>query len=631
MAQYELSLYDYWRIVKRRKFILFFTFTSVMLSTWIFTSMQTLVFQSVSTVKVEPSLIVPGIATEAAGWDVLTAINTEVKIIKSAVVAERTAHMLKLINEKTTPAKKQEILESIQSKIDAERTPDTNLIRITCISSDPEETARLANATAEVYIEKGVEDRSRRARELREFIQKQMVDAEVKLKDSEDKVKKFSENNNTKGIGNSLTMKLLDLQTKRTDLLKNYTAHHPDVVMIDRQIESMEDQLKQLPKEELEYARLIRDLRLNEELYTMLAKRYKEAQISEADRDQSAFIVTPAMAPTAPIKPNKFANYSIGVLIGIFMGFIFALLIEHLDTSIGTIEDVETYMQIPVIGIIPRVETEFHKKYGIGFSLGQESTDAELRAKLIVYHSSKSPFVESYHTLRTNIKFAKEESFTSGSTMLFTSAGVMEGKTLTSINFALAAAQTGIKTMYVEMDLRRPSIHKVFGIKRVPGFTDCVLGKKHLNEVIRGTTDFLLGELALEKLLKTPGLENLKILPCGTIPPNPVDVLNSPYVSTMIEELKKQFDLIIFDCPPVLLFADTMVVSKYADTCVLVYRVGRIPRGALKRTKDQLINAKAKVVGIVLNDIKSTDMEPRYGYYYAYKYYSKDEKTSKVK
>src|SRR3989339_1086967 len=404
-TQYELSLYDYWRIIKRRKFIIFFTFTAVVISTWIFTNMQVQVFQAVAVVKVEPTLIVPGIVTEAAGWDILTAINTEVKIIKSTIVAERTANKLFLISEKTTPAKKQAIIEAIQSKVDAEKISDSNLIKITCTSSDPKETAKFANATAEVYIEKGVEDRNRRSRELREFIEKQMDEASVKLKDSEDKVKRFSEQKRITGVGSSLSAKMADLQGKRNDLLKNYTQQHPDVVAMDRQIEIVQEQLQQLPREELDYARLSRELKLNDELYTMLAKRYKEAQISEADRDQSAFIVTPAAEPVVPIKPNRATNFSIGALIGFFMGFIFALVIEHLDTSIGTIEDVENYLQIPVLGIIPHIDSISEKRYGFGFGFtGRDSSIADLRSKLIVYHSNKSPFVEAYHTLRTNIK-----------------------------------------------------------------------------------------------------------------------------------------------------------------------------------------------------------------------------------
>ncbi|MEW6040656.1 MAG: polysaccharide biosynthesis tyrosine autokinase, partial [Elusimicrobiota bacterium] len=631
MAQYELSLYDYWRIIKRRKFVIFFSFTAVMISTWIFTNMQVQIYQSSVTVKIEPSLIIPGVATEALGWDILTAINTEVKIIKSTLVAERAARKLKLIKDITPESEKNSITSKIQSAISAERVGDTNLVRITATSSLPEETAQFANATAEVYIEKGIEDRSRRARELREFVEKQMADAEGNLKKAEDKLRKFVEDTGATGVGGHLAMKLVELQGRQSEMLKKYTDKHPDVVQVKRQIETVEEQMKHLPKEELEHARLSRDVKLNDELYTLLAKRHKEAQISEADRVQSAFIVTPAFIPSTPIKPSRTTNFTIGALLGIFIGFVFALVLEHLDVSIGTIEEVETFLSLPVVGVIPRIERHKRKNVFEDLSflktIGVPSlkTDVnDLRSKLIVYHSVKSPFVESYHTLRTNIKFAREDHFQPGlpgTVLMFTSTGVGEGKTLTAVNFAMAAAQTGMRTLFVELDLRRPAIHKIFGINRIPGFTECIMGKRRLNEITRGTTDFLLGKLELGRLLSTPGLENIKIVNCGTIPPNPVDVLNSPYLSTIIDEMRRHYELIIFDTPPVLLFADALIISKYIDSVILIYRVGRIARGALKRAKEQLVSAKAKILGIVLNDIRAAEMEPRYGYYYdAYKY-----------
>ncbi len=631
MAQYELSLYDYWRIIKRRKFVIFFTFSVVMIFTWIFTNLQKKVYQAEAVVKVEPSLIIPGVSTESLGWDIFTALNTEVKIIKSAIVAERTAKKLGLITDNMSEEQKESIIGSIQTKVDAERIGDTNLIRIICTSDNPEETSKLANTTAEVYIEKGIEDRSRRARELREFIEKQMIDAEQKLKMSEEKLKRFTEQTGATGMGGYLAVRLVELQTEKADLLKRYTKEHPKVIEIDRQMKIIEEQMKTLPKEELEHARLTREVKLNEELYTLLAKRYKEAQISEADRVVTAHIVTPAVVPTVPIRPSKMKNLSIATIIGFFLGFVFALITEHIDTSIGTIEEVETYLQSPVIGIIPHIESEKEgviKTFRAGFRLLRRTENIEdIRSKLIVYHSAKSPFVEAYHTLRTNIKFAKEESIASGSKILFTSTGVGEGKTLTCVNFALAAAQVGIKTLYIELDLRRPLVHKIFGIRRIPGFSDCIMGAKHYSEVIRGTTDFLLGEVALEKLLHTPGLENFKLIPCGTIPMNPVDLLNSAFVGSIFKELSSQFELLVIDSSPVLLFADSLIVSKFVDSVILVYRVGRIARGAVKRAKEQLVNAKAKILGMVLNDIRATEMEPRYGYYYAYKYYSKEEKT----
>ncbi len=619
--KYELNLYDYWRIIKRRRFVIFSSIAFCLLFTWIYTNLQTPIYQATAVVKIEPSLIVPGISTEMLGWDMLNAVNTEVKIINSAVIAERTALKLGLITDFTDETTKQSIITSIQSKIKAERVADSNLVKITAISSNKEETAKLANATAEVYIEKGIEDRTKRARELREFIEKQLKDAEKNLKESEEKLREFTEKNKTTGVGGQLAIELVTLQTKKNELLKTYTERHPEVVALTQKIKFIEQQLTKLPKEELEYARLTRDLKLNEELYTLLAKRYKEAQISEADRVQTAFIVTPATVPNTPVKPNFVSNMSLGGVIGVILGLIFAFVIEHLDTSIATIEEVETFLGLPVIGIIPHIEPKDKDFKRSILKKPKESIDM-LKSKLVIYHSQKSPYLETYHTLRTNIKFSQEHINTRG-IVLFTSSGISEGKTLTSVNFALASAIAGIKTVFVELDLRRPLVHRWFGINRVPGFTDCVAGRKSIEEVVHTTTDFLLGGLEVDRIVSTPGLENFSFITCGNIPPNIIDLLSSSYTSEVLSLLKEKYELVVLDTPPVLLFADALILSKYSTYVILIYRVGRIARGALKRAKDMLTSVKANLVGVVLNDIRTEEMEPRYGYYYAYKYYSK--------
>ncbi|MFN3550210.1 MAG: GumC family protein [Endomicrobiia bacterium] len=621
--KYELNLYDYWRILKRRKFIVIISVISALLFSIIYTNLQTPLYQAVAVVKVEPSLIIPGVATESLGWDMYQTINTEVKIINSKIIAERAAKKLGLITEFTSKDEINEILSSIQNKIKAERITDSNLIKIIVSSSDKEETAKLANTIAEVYIEKGLEDRTKRARELREFIEKQLLDAEKNLKESEEKLRKFSEQTKATGIGGQLAVELLTLQSKKSELLKTYTENHPEVVSITQKVKFIEEQLTKLPKEELEYARLTREVKLNEELYTLLAKRYKEAQISEADRVQTATIVTEAITPKSPIKPNRVTNVSLGLILGLILGLLFAFVIEHLDTSIATIEEVESYLNLPVIGIIPHIDQKFLKYKKFSLFKTKESIE-NLKQKLIIYHSTKSPYVETYHSLRTNIKFSQEHIETRG-IVLFTSSGIAEGKTLTSVNFALAAAIAGIKTLFIELDLRRPSVHRWFGINRVPGFIDCVIGRKSIDEIIHTTTDFLLGGIEVEKIISIPGLENFSFISCGNIPSNPIDMLSSSTVGDIFDELKNKYELIVLDTPPVLLFADALILSKYSTYVILVYRVGRIARGALKRAKDLLTSIKANVVGVVLNDIRTEEMEPRYGYYYAYKYYSKEK------
>ena len=622
VTKYELNLFDYWRIIKRRKWIILFTVVATTFFTWIFTNLQVHIYQSQVVVKFEPSLFVPGIATDTLGWDSYQAINTEVKIINSPIITERVAKNLDLIDSNTPQKIVQEIIGSLQGKIKAERITDSNLIKITVTSSEKQETARLATAVAEVYIQKGIEDRNRRARELREFVEKQLQDAEKNLKFSEDKLREFAERTKTTGTGGQLAMELVDLQGKKNELLKSYTENHPQVVEISRKIKFIEDRLTKLPKEELEYARLVRELKLNEELYLLLSKRNKEAQISEADRVQSAFIVSPAVEPQSPVQPNVSLNLSVGFVVGIVLGLIFAFIIEHLDTSIATIEEVETYLGLPVVGIIPHIDVS--QKQPFSFIRDKESLE-DMKKRLVIYHSPKSPYVETYHTLRTNIKFSQEQTETKG-LILFTSSGVGEGKTMTAINFALSSALAGIKTLFIELDLRRPFVHKMFGLNRVPGFTDFVIGRKTVNEVVHTTTDFLLGGLDIDKVVSTPGFENFSFITCGNIPPNPVDILSSSDTTDVFKELKKSYDLVVIDTPPILLFADALILSKVVDTVVLVYRVGKIARGALKRAKDQLLSVKANLIGLVLNDIRAEEMEPRYGYYYAYKYYSREKK-----
>jgi tyrosine-protein kinase Etk/Wzc len=628
MAQYDLNLHDYWRIVKRRRWIILLTAVSVLGSVAVFTNLQVPVYEAASTVKVEQSMSIPGVQTAeaAAYYDTYTALNTEVKIIKSALVSELTARRLGIITDATPVAQKEAVIADIQGKIEAERVGETNLITIAAKSSDAEETARLANATAEVYIQKGIEDRNRRARELRQFIETQMQEAETKLKTSEDRLRDYTERSGAKGIGGYLTTRLLDLQNRKSELLKKYTAQHPDVQRLTQQIASVEEQMKSLPAEELESARISREVTINEELYTLLAKRYKESQISEADRVQSAFIVTPAVRPTAPIKPNRPMNLAMGAFLGIFFGLILAIVIENLDTSIGTIEDVEKYLAIPVLGVIPRINIDPHSRATVSGRKGDRSH--LLRSKLIVYHASKSPFVEAYHTLRTNLKFTLPKP--RGNIIAFSSAGIGEGKSLTTSNFALAAAQSGIKTLLVESDLRLPSLHKIFGLPRDPGFSDCLIGTRPWTSVLRGTTDFLMSSMGMEKILQAPGIENLSVITSGQIPPNPIDLFNAAQIGTIFGEMAEQYDLIILDCPPILLFADTLILGTYASGVAIVYRVGKMARGALKRAKDQLVNVKVKPLGVVLNDLTSSDMEPHYGYYYySSKYYSRPDPQEK--
>jgi Mrp family chromosome partitioning ATPase len=243
------------------------------------------------------------------------------------------------------------------------------------------------------------------------------------------------------------------------------------------------------------------------------------------------------------------------------------------------------------------------------------------RSVLVVNRRYATGIIESYHTLRTNImsQLNTKESVS----LVFSSAGAAEGKTLTAVNFALASAHSGLRTLLIDADLRRPAINQIFGTRKEPGLSDVLTGRSEWRDVMLESADFIMGGLDYDQLMRFPGIENLKILNCGTQPDNVIDILNSSNWRDLMADLKSEFDLIIFDAPPVLLFADSLMLAKHAsDGVVLVYKAGKIARGALKRAKEQIGGANARMVGVVLNGVRASEMGPQYGnYYYDYKNY----------
>ena len=229
---------------------------------------------------------------------------------------------------------------------------------------------------------------------------------------------------------------------------------------------------------------------------------------------------------------------------------------------------------------------------------------------LVVKNKPKSHISEAYRTLRTNIKFSSLDKPLN--TIMVTSAVPQEGKTTNVVNLALTIAESGKKVIIVDADLRVPLIHKVFNSDSKPGLTNVLVDNKKLSEVIK----------------KADGIDaNLYYIPCGPIPPNPSELLGSDKMKTIIEELKQQADTIIFDTPPTIGFADSLVLANQLDGVVLLLSSGEVSRDAAKQAKSLLEKAKAKILGVVLNkvDIKRESYYHYYHYYNYSKYYDTEE------
>jgi Mrp family chromosome partitioning ATPase/uncharacterized protein involved in exopolysaccharide biosynthesis len=391
--------------------------------------------------------------------------------------------------------------------------------------------------------------------------------------------------------------------------------------ILGRQLGELMQRNREVPAVELSLARLQRDAKVNDDLLTLLKTRHQEALIKESEGVEEVTIVRPATEPSAPIGSEGVNTFLIGALLGLMLGLVLAFVQETLDTSIGTIEDVESYLEVPVLGIVPHIDPRetMERLVERRPALAQIDPDAlQSHALLITHFDPKSPVAEAYRTLRTNIQFARLER--GGKVLVVTSPTLQEGKTTTIVNLALTMAQSGQKTLLVGANLRRPSIHRFFGIEREPGLSDILVGNARWRDCIRTVADILMGRFEMEDIMAAPGLDNLHIIEAGPIPANPSELLSTSAMAEFLRSVSAEYDIVLIDTPPVLPVTDSAIVAGQADGVLLVYQAGKVGRLVLKRAKAHLESTRAKVWGVVLNDVQSEVAGYHYTHYYTHYY-----------
>ena len=452
-----------------------------------------------------------------------------------------------------------------------------------------------------------------------------------------------------------LKAQLSDLSIKRQTLLINLTPKHPQVREVDDKIgaviieisrelkslldsyQSREDDLLQrlealkqenltLPEKGLQLIRLKREVDLQESLYSQLKGKYQETLIQESGRVEEVAIVKPAVVPEKPFNiPSKLVIVVTGLALGLIVGIVLAFMAEMFDTSMGSIEDVEELLKVPVLGLIPLLWDDTRGKKSKKHVELPSSREDRMK-DLITHFDPQSMGAEAFRGLRTNLQFLRLEK--KGKLFLITSSFIQEGKTFNSVNLALSLAQAGNKILLVDGDLRRPLVHKVFGLDSEPGITDVVLGNYQWTEVTNTISDLMLGEFKIDDILLTPGMDNLHIMTAGVLPPNPTEILNSSRFQQFLHEAREEYDFIFIDSPPVLPVADPAELAPLVDGVFLVYTVGKIGRGVLKRAKSTLDNVEANILGVIMNRVKA-DTGPEYLQYHNQYYYKSDEPVGK--
>jgi capsular exopolysaccharide synthesis family protein len=339
----------------------------------------------------------------------------------------------------------------------------------------------------------------------------------------------------------------------------------------------------------VQYNVLKREMDSSQQLYTTMLTRAKEAAVSEKLEVSNIRIVDAAKPPGSPYKPKLGKDLLMSALFALFLGVAVSFLLEYLDASIRTAEEVSTYLNLPFLGYIPSV-------------IADAKTESE--RDLLCFQKPKSTITESYRALRTSILFASPEDKPLKS-ILITSALPEEGKSFIASNLAIIFAQVNERVILLDVDMRRPSTHKSFNLEQKAG----------------GLSNFLTGAVELEKIIRPTPVPNLSIIPSGTIPPNPSELLTSAKVKLLFDELKTRFDRVIMDSPPILSVADSSLLSNVVDGVVLVVKGGFTRLEAAIKAKEKILAAKGRIIGALVNNIEP-EKEDRY-YYYHY-YYSQD-------
>ena len=404
----------------------------------------------------------------------------------------------------------------------------------------------------------------------------------------------------SKGAGSNPLQENRELIKSILDASSEQQAIKAEAKALKSIVVKYNSQMDDIPQKSLELARLSRENMINEETYIMMQNKYEEYRISQAGQVGNARIVDEAIAPSSPIKPNKPLYIVIGFIAGLVLGVIMAFIFAFFDSSIKTIEEVEKF-NIPFLGAIPTINlAEIEKKMGKTSKDLNEFERHKIESRLITHFSPKSPISEAYRAIRTNIQFSKVDN--PPKVILVSSSIPKEGKSTTASNLAVTISQSGDRVLLIDADMRRPVVHKNFNL---------------LREI--GISDYLIKNTPLEDIVKRTDIENLSIITCGTIPPNPSELLGSKKMEKFIAEVREKFDFVIFDTPPIITVTDATVLSRKVDGTIVVVSSGKVGKAEVGRSVGLIQSVESNLIGLILNNM---DIKKLYGnYYYYYHYY----------
>jgi len=547
--------------------------------------------------------------------------QTQYKILKSRSLAERVNKALggyvpwsewkgRDQEEPDVKPTEDDLARALLKRVEIKPIPNTQLVEIAAEDIDPKLAAKIANLWSQDYISYVLDTKFDATQYASGWLQQKIDEAKSNLEASEWKLQEYrktskivisDEDDDRDKMLDILFKKKSDLEIGLSEKSEYLRPKHPEIIGIKNEISSVDDKIASekskglnVKDKEIQYSMLKRDVETNKHMYESLLKRIKETEVTGELKTTNIRVIDKATVPKSPVKPKKKLNLLIALFVGLMGGGGLAFLFEGLDQSVRTPEDVKNHIKLPALASIAIPKDD----------------DKGVAPEFITEKKPRSTISESYRSLRTSIMFTAVEH--KRKTLAFTSSGPQEGKTTSAINLAIVMAQAGEKTVLVDADLRKPRIEKAFDMEAEHGLTGILAGRENLDEAIRKTDN-----------------NNLDIITCGLIPPNPSELLGSSKMDELLEELENRYDRVIIDTPPVLAVTDAVVLSGKVDGTIVVVKGGDTNRHALLKTKEILESVhSSNLIGVVLNMVETGKGGGHYYYYQYYgkygKYYSQD-------
>jgi capsular exopolysaccharide synthesis family protein len=671
-AEIHLHFLDYWRVIRTRKVILFLVFLLVVLTVFTITLFQPKIYMASVRIKVEPEK--PTVSTGGLGSSDMPIydpyfLQTQYEILQSQKILYPVIERLNLQQHWGGDVKLPEdvAFRRLKGSLAVRRFRDTSLIEIAVYDHEGALAAQIANTVADFYKEermdvkrqdtqKGIdklkedvaeqEDRMRTSQEKVEQYRKELgvpVINQTKLNDitlQQLETKLTESRNDSAGLQEELTeigkltprqlrgavtklttdstvqsllQNLTDAETHLETVKEDYGPEHPTVLALiatrDKLLDQLNERLEgikagiaveyavakahvdelQRQLDEAKNADLVlqsekylpfrnaeREEELETKLYESLKARLQEAIVQMQLPRDPVEVIDRAEAPLPQmyVKPNIWLNVSMGAAAGLALGIALAFFIEFLDTSIKRIEDIERYLGLPVLGVVGQQAGLLH------------------RGNVSMSH------LEAYRMMRTNIEFAKPEGAPTSFCVL--SAGAGEGKSFTIANLAFVYAQHGARVLVVDSDLRRPGVHDHLGVPNNIGLADYLSGAKSVQDIIQPT------ETANLWVITAGG---------GSSARAALHLLTSQRMAELIRQVIQQFDVVIYDTPPILGVSDAAVMTREVGMSILVVQHRRYPRNMARRAVQIIQNAGGKLLGCVVNNVQLGHDETYYYYH----------------